>query len=50
MRLRKLELEGVTVVKLGMNDAIGDDVGYFEIKIRPDTVKFSNIVIAKFIK
>ena len=48
MRLRKLEVEGITVVKLGMNDALGDDVGCFEIKRRPDTVEFSNIIIVKF--
>ena len=38
----------VAVVKLRMNDRNGYGTGSFEVKIRTNTAKFTNMIIARF--
>ena len=45
----KVMIEGVTVVKFRVNYGGGNGAGCFEVKIRADTAKFTN-VIARFRK
>ena len=41
-------VEGITVVKFGMNDGGGNGRGCFEIEVRADASKLMNMVIAGF--
>ena len=42
--------ERVTVVKFRMNDGSGNVDGCFELKVWADTVKFTDVIVARFRK
>jgi len=42
LRLWKIIVQWVAVIKFRMNDRSGDGTGSFEVKIRTNTVKFTN--------
>ena len=48
MRLREIELEGVVVIKLRVNNGGGDGTSCFKIKIRTDTTKLTKVTITRF--
>jgi len=48
LRLWKIIVQLVAVVKFRMNDRSGDSIGHFEVKIRTNTAKFTNMIIARF--
>ena len=48
LRLWKIEVEGVTVVKFRVNNGCDDGTGCFEIKIRTNAKKLTNMRIARF--
>jgi len=43
-------IERVTVVKSRMNDGGGNGAGCFEVKVWVDTVKFTDLIVARFRK
>jgi len=46
----KVMIERVTVVKFRMNDGSGNVDGCFELKVWADTVKFTDVIVARFRK
>jgi len=48
LRLWKIIVQCVAVVKFRMNDRCGDNTGSFEVKMKRNTAKFTNTIIAKF--
>ena len=42
LRLRKIEVEGVAVIKLRVNNGGGDNTSCFKIKIMTDAAKLTN--------
>jgi len=48
LRLWKIIVQWVAVVKFRMNDRSGNGTGSFEVKIRTNTAKFTNMIIARF--
>ena len=46
----KVMIERVTVVKFRMNDGDGNGAGCFEVKVRADTAKFTDVIVARFRK
>ena len=43
----KVMIQRVTVVKFRVNYGGGNDAGCFEVKVRADTVKFTNVIVAR---
>jgi len=43
-------IERVTVVKFRVNYGGGNGAGCFEVKVRADTVKFTNVIVARLRK
>ena len=43
-------IERVTVVKFRMNDGGGNGDGCFEVTVRTDTAKFTDVIVARFRK
>ena len=50
LRLRKIEVEGVAVIKLRVNSVGGDGTKCFEIMVRTNTTKVTNVRISRFIQ
>ena len=48
LRLREIEVEGVAVIKLRVNNGGGDGTSCFKIKIRTDTTNLTNVRITRF--
>ena len=48
LRLRKIEVEGVAVIKLRVNNGGGDGTSCFKIKIRTDAAELTNVRITRF--
>jgi len=48
LRLRYVVVERITVIEFRMNDGGGDGARCGGIKVRTDTMKLSNMVIASF--
>ena len=48
LKLQYVVVERITVIKFGVNDGGGDGASCGEIKVRTDTTKLSNMVIASF--
>jgi len=48
LRLGQVVIKRVTVVELGVNNGSGDGGSCFGIEVWTDTVKLTNIVIARF--
>jgi len=48
LRLWKIIVQCITVVKFRMNDRSVDGTGSFEVKIRTNTAKITNVIIARF--
>ena len=46
----KVMIEKITVVKFKMDDGGGNGAGCFEVKVRADTAKFTNMIVARFRK
>ena len=46
----KIVAERVTVIKFGMDNGGGNGAGCFEVEIWAVTAKFTNVIVAKFIK
>jgi len=46
LRLRKIELERLTVVKFRVDNRGSNDTGCFRIKVRTDTAELTNMRIA----
>ena len=46
----KVMIERVTVVKFRVNCGGGNGAGYFEDKVRADTAKFTNVIVARLRK
>jgi len=43
-------IQRITVVKFRINDGGGNGAGCFEVKIRVDTAKFTDMIVARFTK
>jgi len=43
-------IERVAVVKFRVNYGGGNGAGCFEVKVREDTAKFTNVIVARLIK
>jgi len=43
-------IERVTVVKFRVSCGVGNGAGCFEVKVRADTAKFTNIIVARIRK
>ena len=50
MTVWKVMIERVTVVKFRVNYGGGNGAGCFEVKVRVDTVKFTNVIVARLRK
>ena len=50
MMVWKVVIERVTVIKFRMDDGSGNGAGCFEVEIWADTTKFTNVMVAGFIK
>ena len=48
LRLGQVVIKRVAVVELGVNSGSGDGGGCFGIEVWTDTVKLTNMVIARF--
>ena len=48
LRLRKIEIEGVAVIKLIVNNGGGDGTNCFKIKIRTHATNLTNVRITRF--
>ena len=48
MRLREIEVEGVAVIKLRVNNGGGNGTSCFKIKIRTDITKLTSVRITRF--
>jgi len=48
LKLQYVVVERITVIKIGVNDGGGNGASCGEIKVRADTTKLSNMVIAGF--
>ena len=48
LRLREIEVEGVAVINLRVNNGGGDSTSCFKIKIRTDAAKLTNVRITRF--
>ena len=48
LRLREIEVEGVAVIKLRVNNGGDDGTSCFKIKIRTDAAKLTNVRITRF--
>jgi len=48
LRHWKIIVQWVAVVKFRMNYKSGDGTGSFEVKIRTNTAKFTNMIVARF--
>ena len=48
LRLREIEVEGVAVIRLRVNNGGGDGTSCFKSKIRTDTTKLVNMRITRF--
>ena len=46
----KVEIERVTVIKFRMDNGGDNDAGCFEVEIRADMTKFTNVIVAGFRK
>jgi len=46
----KVMIERVTVVKFRVNYGDGNGAGCFEVKVRADTAKFTNVIVARLRK
>ena len=46
----KIMIERITVVKFRMDDRGSSSAGCFEVKVWADTVKFTNVIVARFRK
>ena len=46
----KVMIERVTVVKFRVNYGGGNGAGSFEVKVRADTAKFTNVIVARLRK
>ena len=44
--LQKVKVQRVTVVKLGMYNRSGDDVGCLEVKIGVNAAQLTNVIVA----
>ena len=47
LTVRKVMIERVTVVKFRVNFGGGNGAGCFEVKVRADTAKFTNVIVAR---
>jgi len=50
MTVWKVMIERVTVVKFRVNYGGGNGAGCIEVKVRPDTAKFTNVIVARLRK
>jgi len=48
--VRKVVIQKVTVITFRMDNGGGNDAGCFELEIRADTAKFTNVIVAGFRK
>ena len=48
LRLRQVVVERITVIEFGVNDGGGNGASCVGIKVRTDTTKLSDMVIARF--
>ena len=48
LRLRQVVVERITVIEFGVNDGGGNGASCVGIKVRTDTMKLSDMVIASF--
>jgi len=48
--LKGYDRERVTVVKLRVNCGGGNGVGCFEVKVRADTAKFTDVIVSRLRK
>ena len=46
----KVVIEGVTVIEFRMDNGGGNGAGCFEVEMRADTAKFTNVIVAGFRK
>ena len=47
LRFWKAVVQRVAVIKLRVNNRCGNGTGSFEVKIRADTTKFTNVIITR---
>jgi len=50
LTILKFMIERIAVVKFRMDDEGGNGAGCFEVKVWVDTVKFTNVIVARFRK
>ena len=50
LTVRKVMIERVTVVKFRVNYGGGNGAGCFEVKVRADTAKFTDVIVARLRK
>jgi len=47
LRFWKVVVQRVAVIKIRVNNRCGNGTGSFEVKIGPDTTKFTNVIITR---